>query len=172
MLGESADAQLDPRQIQAFARTQLASHSHSAARVDALHPLNPQLHQSVVQKKLVAGLDHARQRLKSHRHPLRVADHLFSGQSKAVARAQKDRLRGDSTQSHLGSGQVGHYRHATACRRFRRADPVDARSVGGKITVRKIQPGHVQSSAHEPLQHFGRIAGRTNGGDNSGFMIG
>ena len=77
MLGERADAELDARQIQPFARTQLAADRDDALHIVALDALDDELHEAVVEKEPVARFHHARQRLEAHRDALRVADDVF-----------------------------------------------------------------------------------------------
>src|SRR5580765_8574005 len=41
----------------------------------------------------------------------------------------------------------------------------------GEITMREIQPGHVQTGTNEALQHFCRIGSRANSSDDFRFVI-
>ena len=66
--GEGADAKIDARQVEAFPGAKLAARHHRAMDVGAFHPLDPQLDESVIEKELVAGFDHPRERFEAHRN--------------------------------------------------------------------------------------------------------
>ena len=116
VLGERADAEVDARQIQPLARTQLTADRDRAFHVVARDALDDELHETVVEKEPVPRLHHARQRLEAHRDALRIADDVFIREREAVARHELDRLRRDLPEPHLRPRQIGHDGHAPARR--------------------------------------------------------
>ena len=116
VLGERADAEIDARQVQSLARTQLAADGDRAFHVVAGDALDDELDEAVVEKEPVARLHDARQRLEAHRDALRVADDVFIREREAVARHELNRLRLDLPEAHLRPRQIGHDRHAPARR--------------------------------------------------------
>ena len=77
VLCESADAEIDAREIQSLAANELAADRNRAFHVVARDMFDHELHQTVIEKEPVARLHHARQRLETHRDAVRIADNVF-----------------------------------------------------------------------------------------------
>ena len=164
--------EIDPRQVQSFARTQLAADRDGAMHVVAFDALDDELHKAVVEEEAVAGFHHARQRFEAHRNAMRVADNVFVRESELVARAKLNRLRIDLPEAHFRSWQIRHDRHASSCLALRFANASDDFAVLREVAVRKVQPRHVEAGADEARQHLGRFRGRPDGGDDLGLVRG
>src|SRR5262249_38943264 len=78
MLRKGADPKINAWEIQPFARPQLAANNNGALHVVACHPFDHELHETVVEKNLVAGLHHARQLLEACRGALPVANDVVT----------------------------------------------------------------------------------------------
>ena len=92
MLGERADTEIDAREVQSFARTQLTAESDDAFDVVAHNTLDHELHKAIVQINPIAWLHYARQRLETHRDALRIADNVFICKREMRARRELNRF--------------------------------------------------------------------------------
>jgi hypothetical protein len=87
VFGKGADAQVDPRQVQPLARTQLAPDEHGALDVLAFDADDLQLNDAVIQEQGVASLDDCGQALEGHEGALPIADDLVRGERERIAPA-------------------------------------------------------------------------------------
>ena len=78
VFGERADAEIDAGKVQSFARTQFAADRDGAFHVVPDDAIDDELHETVVKKKAIARLHHARQLLEGHRDALRIPDDVFT----------------------------------------------------------------------------------------------
>jgi hypothetical protein len=96
---------------------------------------------------------------------------VFTGKRKLVAHSQLYRLRVDFAQPHFWPWQIGHNRDHSAHFLGNRPDASDDLAVMTEISMRKVQPGDVESSPNQALDHFGRVRCRADGGDNFRLVI-
>jgi hypothetical protein len=96
---------------------------------------------------------------------------VFTGERKLVAHPQLYRLRIDFAQPHFWPGQIGHNRDHSAHFLGNRSDASDDLAMTAEISMRKVQPGDVESGPNQTLEHFGRVRCRADGGDNFRLVI-
>jgi len=94
---------------------------------------------------------------------------VFTGERKLVAYSQLYRLRVDFAQPHFWPRQIGHNRDHSAHFLGNRPDAIDDLAMMAEISMRKVQPGDVESGPNQTLEHFGRC--RADGGDNFRLVI-
>ena len=165
-VGERADAEVDPRQVESLPRSQLAADGDAAMNLASVNAVDRQLHQTVVEEQAIPGLHHRRKALEAHRHPPRIADHLLGGEREPIARHQLDRLRLDHADPHLRPGQVRHDGHPAPGRLLGRTDAGDPLGMVAETAVRKVQPRDVHPGPDEPPEHIGRLRCRADGGND------
>ena len=89
-----------------------------------------------------------------------------------IARHEIDRFGIDLAQAHFWSGKIGHDGHAPPRFLSSLTNATNDLGVSWEITVRKIQPRNIESCLDQPRQHLGRFRGRTDRGDDLGFVSG
>ena len=111
--GERADAEFNARQIEPLARTQLAADSNGALHVIARDPLDPELHEAIVEKNPVIRFHHARHASKLIEAP-RIANDFLIREHEMRARREMNRFRIDFPEAQFRARKICHDRHASA----------------------------------------------------------
>jgi hypothetical protein len=155
IIGEGADAKIDAREIQSFARAELASDRYFAMNFRSVYPLDNEVHQAIVEKKLIARFYDARQRFETHRNAMLIAKDYLISENQSIPRRERDGAGLDLAEPHFGAWQVGHDRHATPGLGGRRSNQVDHFLVLIEGAMGKIEPGDRHARANETIEHLG-----------------
>ncbi len=172
MFGKRADAQVDSRQIQPLARTQLAPDKQSTLDVVAFDLHHLQLNAAVVQEQDVALLDDCGQTREVHEDTLLIADDFVRGQRECIAPLQLDRLFSQLPNPNLRARKVGHDRHAFAGRTSCTAKIVDRCFMPGKIAMGEVEAGDIHPGMQHLQHDLGRVGCRSDRTHELGFAGG
>ena len=155
--------------VDALVIGQLAAQAHGGLHLLAMHEVDDQLDQAIVEQQHVAGPDIARQFLVVQPHAIHVAGLGARGvENKARAGLQHDLALGELAHADLGALQVGH------------DGDLAARALGGfahqrrtldvvlRRAVAEVQPHHVDTFAHHLLQDLRAAGSGAQGGDDLG----
>ena len=165
--GQAAALFVDP-----FVVGQLAAHLHRGVHLFALHLVDRQHNQTVVEQQQVAGFDVARKFFVIKAYTLNIPWRCARGvEHKRLTSLQHDFAFGKFADADFWPLQVGHDGHdaAGAFGRFTHQSGAVDMVLG--FAVAEVEPNHIDASANHGFKHF-RVAGcRPQRGNDFGGVI-
>ena len=170
MFGQRAQRQAAALLVQPLAVGQRAVVEDCGDNAFALHPLDLQLHDAVVQQQHVASRNIARQAEITDAYLGRIAGRRIGAgdQVEARAHAQLHLAGGEALDADLRARQVGEDTDLAANLERHGPHRLAAGDLRGRVAMREIQPHHVHAGAQHRFQHLRRIGGRAKRCNDAG----